>query len=279
MTMSRDFFRIRSRLLTETPLLSPGALTAMMLAVQEQAADLPIEKKIKEMLTPQMSIEDGIATIPLEGIMMQRPSAMELLMFGAQDTRSIAYMARQAADDPEIKGVVIEVDSGGGMLTGTPEAADAIAALSKKKPTVTFTDSLMASAAYWVGSQSRRVVASRSAQVGSIGVFISFTDFSRLLESVGISVDVIKNKEETDKATAAGGTALTDEQREYLQDRVNRDFKLFAKEIRKARGEIAPDAMRGQTFSGEEAKRLNLIDQLGDIATAKAIARYLARRN
>lgn len=274
-----EIFQTRSRLLTDVPMLSSGTLTAMILALQERAGvETPFEKKIKEMMTPKMEVSDGVATIPVDGIMMHKPSAFEMYFFGAHNTGTIADMANDAATDPKIKAVVLNIDSGGGMLTGTPEAADALARLAKVKPLVTFTDSLMASAAYWVGCQATAIVSTKSAHVGSIGVFINFADYSRLLENLGIKVEVIKNKGGTLKAMGAMGTSLSDEQRQFLQDQVDRSFKTFSSEVQKRRGKLEASTMRGQTLSGDEAKKVNLVDRIGDMTFARSLAKQLARR-
>lgn len=265
-----EFFKTRARFLADTPLLCPGTLSALVMTLQEHAAEPPGNREFKEkILLPKPVIEDGIAIIPVEGVMMHNATAVEMYYFDAVDTGHIGRMIEDAANDSEVKGILLHIDSGGGMLTGTPEVADAINAARKKKPVFSFTDGLMASAAYWIGSQADAVFSTRSAQTGSIGVYVSLLDYTKWLEEIGLKVELIKNKEGDLKAIGAIGTSLSEAQRKHLQDRVDRSFKTFAKEVQARRGELDSDTMRGQTFYGPEAKRAGLVDAVGSLAYAK----------
>ncbi len=132
----------------------------------------------------------------------------------------------------------------------------------------------MASLAYWIGSQARAIVASRSAIVGSIGVFTTVTDYTQYLAAAGIKVEVIKNKEADYKAAGVPGTSLTDAQRSYLQDSVQASFQEFQAAVTLKR-RIEAAAMRGQTFNGLKSKSAGLVDAIGDRSYALSILRSL----
>jgi signal peptide peptidase SppA len=243
-----------------------------------KAAEHPVYKRIREGLKPQMTVNaSGVATLPIEGVLAQKPDVWEMLFSGVEDSNHVLEMVNEASNNPDVKAVVLAIDSPGGFMTGGPEIADAVAAMNKRKPVVAHTSGTMASLAYFIGSQAGTVVASRSAQVGSIGVYTTNVDYSRMLENAGVKVEVIKNKEADYKAAGVMGTPLTEAQRGYIQDRIQASFGEFKDAVKGARPQVTDDAMRGQVFYGKEAKSKGLIDAVGDLAYAQSIARSKIR--
>jgi protease IV len=115
-----------------------------------------------------------------------------------------------------------------------------------------------------LASQAHEIVANRSAIVGSIGVIASVTDYSRLLENLGIKFEYFTNKDARFNGAGAMGTSLNDEQRAQLQSQVESTYGVFKTAVLSARPQVKPEAMRGQTFRGSEAKSLGLVDRVGD---------------
>ncbi len=268
------------RLCTDVPLIAEGALLAMLHdRIEPQAAEHPFYKQLREKLRPQMTVgEDGTAIIPVEGSLARKPDVIELF-YGVEDTSNILDMVESAGRNPEVRGALLDMDSPGGFMTGGPEVADAVRRLNKAKPVVAWTGGTMASLAYWIGSQAGAVVASRSAIVGSIGAFGAHFDYTKFLESLGVKVEIFKNSEGTFKAAGAFGTALTDEQRSHIQGRIQASFGEFRRAVTSARPGIQDEAMRGQTFSGGDAKKLGLVDRIGDRNYALSVLRSAIRSN
>jgi capsid assembly protease len=90
----------------------------------------------------------------------------------------IAAAATRAGNDPDVAGIVLDVDSPGGTVSGTMETAAAVADAASKKPCVACVNTLAASAAYWIASQASEVVMVPSGDVGSIGAMIMHQDVS-----------------------------------------------------------------------------------------------------
>ena len=134
--------------------------------------------------------------------------------------------------------------------------------VSKIKPVVAFTDSLMASAAYWLCVGSEAIVATQSANVGSIGVFSAVLESSKAFDMAGLQQHLFKTGDI--KALGMPGTVLTDVQKEYMQARVDKIFNWFSSSVLESRVTVGDGSMNGQVFQGEEAKQMNLIDQVGD---------------
>lgn len=186
-------------------------------------------------------------------------SELEMECFGGCDLADVDRALAQAAADRTVDTVLLEINSPGGSVTGTPETAIRIAELRKTKEVHAYTETMAASAAYWLASQADHITATPSSTVGSIGVYIALTDESRALEMQGITVNLIKAG--ALKATGSWFKALEPEEREFLQAGVDRtwaDFKKACTSLRR----IDEATMQGQWFDGTEAKARGLVDQL-----------------
>jgi membrane-bound ClpP family serine protease len=115
--------------------------------------------------------------IPLHGVMVQRADwFMEAC--GMLSTDQVGQLVDQAADDPSVEAIVIDVDSPGGSVFGTPELAAKVAAAAKQKKVIAVANSMAASAAYYVASQASEVVVTPGGMCGSIGVVMMHVDES-----------------------------------------------------------------------------------------------------
>ena len=219
---------------------------------------------------PQMEIDkDRIATIPIKGIIGQGFGTFEKSC-GAVDTQDIieeldTAVARGA------RAVILDIDSPGGTVNGTPELADKLSQIQADGPPVyTFTNSLIASAAYWIGSTAAGgIYTTKSADIGSIGVYLPWIDRSKAFEAMGYKVEIIKAGKL--KATGYPGTQLTEDQRAHLQQGVDDIYKMFTDHVRAWRGQVDDSVMQGQTFLADKAKEAGLIDGVvQSIADVKA---------
>lgn len=205
---------------------------------------------------PLLTIEDGVGIIRLHGPLMRDPDLISTLLFGATDINQVADAVRQAADSKEVKSILLDIDSPGGTVNGTPELAQVVADASRLKTIYAFSAGQMCSAAYWVASQCQAVYASPSARVGSIGVMLPFIDSAEKFRSQGLKVEVFAAGKF--KGMGTPGVPLSEEQRALLQadvEEIAADFK----EAVLARGRRIPDeAMEGQSFSARKAQRYNL---------------------
>ncbi len=213
-----------------------------------------------------LSVEDGIGVVAIEGPILRKPDLFARIFFGATSSEEIGDAIREAAGRDDIKAVFLNIDSPGGTVAGTPELANAVAALDKKKPVYAFSSGLMCSAAYWVASQARAIYATPSAQVGSIGVVQAVLDNSAALDKAGIKVEVFSVGKY--KAMGAPGTPLTDDQRELISSNLAEIAGEFHAAVLAKGRAIPAEAMEGQTFSGKQAQRHNLAGMVADRADA-----------
>jgi signal peptide peptidase SppA len=159
------------------------------------------------------------------------------------------------------KGVLLSFDSPGGGVSGVPELAAKLAAVNKTVPLVAYADGLCCSAAYWLASQASLIVSGKTAQSGSIGVYQAFLDRSREMELAGRKVELFS----TGKFKGMGltGLPLSDDQRAMLQSRVDQVFGWFKGAVADGRGKVPDEAMQGQSYYGEDARKENLVDMIG----------------
>jgi signal peptide peptidase SppA len=211
-------------------------------------------------------VEDGIGVVAIEGPILRKPDLFARIFFGATSSEDIGDAIREAAGRDDIKAVFLNIDSPGGTVAGTPELANAVAALDKKKPVYAFSSGLMCSAAYWVASQARAIYATPSAQVGSIGVVQAVIDNSAALDKAGIKVEVFSVGKY--KAMGAPGTPLTDDHRELISSNLAEIAGEFHAAVLAKKRAIPAEAMEGQTFSGKQAQRHNLAGMVSDRAEA-----------
>lgn len=220
-----------------------------------------------------LSVEGGIGTVVLRGPMMRNPDVIDQLVFGATDTEEVMAAINEAAGRQDVQAILLDIDSPGGSVNGTPELAAAVAAASKGKTIYAFSAGQMCSAAYWVASQCDAVYATPSARVGSIGVILPVVDSSQAFAQAGLKMEVFA----AGKFKSAGtpGTSLTEEQKDWLQSEVEEIAADFRTAVL-ARGRKIPDeAMEGQTFSGRRAMRLNMAGMVDGRAQVMARLREL----
>ncbi len=247
----------RDLILTQEPwAIAPEAMDGIIGLAMDMAAGKLFTLPQSEAPQSIMSIADGVATINITGPLLPTTDEFDRVMLGATSLDEVRSTVESAAADPSVTSIVLNIDSPGGTVRGTPEAADAIYEASKIKPVSAHTSGTMASAAYWLGSQATSVSMTRSASVGSIGVMVPHIDQSKRAEMLGVKVELFT----TGKFKAAGfpGTSLTESQRELIQERIDQVFGEFKTAVTRQGRKIPAEAMQGQTFYGPQAESLGL---------------------
>jgi signal peptide peptidase SppA len=210
-------------------------------------------------VAPKPYVVDGIGIIPVVGVIGKGLSPLEKMM-GAVDVNEISEALDAFAANPEVEKVALQISSPGGTVTGVEELANKVRNLGK--PTLAYTDSEMASAAYWIGSAADRVVASPSSTVGSIGVYMAIPDYSEAAKMAGIKMVVLKSGKF--KGAGIEGTSLNEDQIQNLQASVETIHSEFKEAVNMKRKMVKAEAMEGQTFSGKQAAAQGLVTGLAD---------------
>ena len=211
--------------------------------------------------------EDSIAVIDIDGTIDYDGSACS--------PEGLKTLLDQAAEDPFIKGVVLRVNSGGGVATAGEEMCGYVKDF--EKPIVVSSASMNASAAYEISSQADYIFTAKTTAIGSIGTALEVTDLSGLLEKLGISIDTVTSSESKD--SSYGYRPLSEEERQYYQDMVNAINDTFIETVAEGRGMTEEDVRAlatGLTFTGMEAVENGLADEIGTREDAIAKAAELA---
>jgi signal peptide peptidase SppA len=210
-------------------------------------------------VAPKPYVVDGIGIVPVVGIISKGASPLEKMM-GAVDVNDISEALDAFAANPDVEKVALQISSPGGTVTGVEELANKVRSFGK--PTLAYTDSEMASAAYWIGSAADRVVASPSSTVGSIGVYMAIPDYSEAAKMAGIKMVVLKSGKF--KGAGIEGTSLNEDQIQNLQASVETIHSEFKEAVNMKRKMVKAEAMEGQTFSGKQAAAQGLVTGLAD---------------
>jgi signal peptide peptidase SppA len=199
--------------------------------------------------------------IPVVGVIGKGLSPLDR-MTGATDINEISDNMDDYLADAEVKTIIFHVDSPGGVVGGVEELARKIA--NSSKATIAYTDGMMCSAAYWLGSSADRVIASPSATVGSIGVYMNLIDVSQAYAEMGVKAVVIKSSATPYKGAGIEGTSLSPEQIAYFQNEVDDIYNDFVASVKSKRKMASDDAMKGQSMSGKIASSMGLLTGLSD---------------
>lgn len=229
------------------------------LAAAEQRLGRPLNNE------PQRRYEilDGVAVIPIEGVMAKRMNLFSQIS-GGVSTEMAARDIRAAAADSAVHSIVKVYDSPGGAAEGLQLIIDATNdARRNGKPVVSLASGTMASAAYWTGSAAGRVyIADSITQVGSIGVVATHRDNSGAQAQAGIKLtDIVAGKY---KRIAGSNGPLTEEGRQTLQEQVDYLYSVFVSAVAAHRQtsveRVLSDMADGRVFIGEQAITAGLAD-------------------
>ncbi len=179
--------------------------------------------------------------------------------------------------DSSIKAVVIAVDSPGGAVGAAQEIYSAIEKLRKEKPVVVSMGNVAASGGYYISVPANVIYANPGTITGSIGVIIQHVSFAKVLDKLGVKVENIKSGKNKD--ILYPNKELTPQQKKLLEETIKDVYNQFLEDIVKYR-QIDINTLKqyadGRIFTGRQAKKLKLIDKLGNIQDAVEEAKKLA---
>ena len=173
----------------------------------------------------------------------------------------------------------MSLNSPGGGVTASDEMHQSILDFKRSsgKPVVVSMGDVAASGGYYISTAADKIVANQTTLTGSLGVIFTLTDISGLANKYGVDQEVIKSGEFKDMGSSFRD--LTPEERQILQSIVNEAYDKFVNVIVQGRNlpegrvrEIAD----GRVYSGEQAKKLGLVDSFGGLDESAGIARKLA---
>lgn len=257
--------------------IEPDALQSMKATIKQVQADLSLFEQKPLPHSHRATVQNGVAIIPIQGVITPRFDLFTLLMGGtAFDT--LAHDLKMVAADNDIRGVILDIDSPGGVAVGTSELAELIHKISAIKPIWAYVGRTCCSAAYWLASATNKIIAHKSAMIGSIGVVSTVpiqeqpdADGYRQIEIVSSNA---KNKR-PDPRTPEGLDTIRAEldalETEFIGD--------IAKYRNTAIDKVTNDFGQGGVLLGTAAEQAGMIDATGDFESCLAEISTLTTTN
>ncbi len=215
-------------------------------------------------LSGLLASRNKIGIVPIDGTITESEDTLKLM--------------RKYRKNKTIRAVILRINSPGGAVAPAQEIYREIERLKEKKPVIASIETIGASAAYYIASNTSRVVCSKGTITGSIGVIMILADMHEVLDWAGVKVNIIKAGKFKD--IGSGVRPLTDKEREILEGFAEEIHEQFIKDVATGReGKIDIEKVReiadGSFFTGSKAKELGLVDEIGNFYDAVKIAAKL----
>jgi protease-4 len=214
-------------------------------------------------LQREMPLKDKVALVRVEGPIIQ--------------SKNIVDEIKEYVKDRSVKALVLRVDSPGGGVVPSQEIYEEVKKAAGKKKVIVSMGSVAASGGYYISAPANRIIANPGTITGSIGVIMEIPNLKGLMDKVGVKTEVIKSGRHKDIASAFRGIGA--EEREILQGVMDDVHDQFIKAVSEGRkmpvGEVKKMS-DGRIFSGRQAVKTGLVDELGDLEHAIGVAARLA---
>lgn len=183
-------------------------------------------------------------------------------------SENIYFAVKDAESRDNVKAIIVEIDSGGGL----PVAAEEIEKVlnSSTKPVIAYIRSIGASAAYWSATGASRIFASPSSQVGSIAITASYLDKVKSNQQDGYNFNDLTTGKY--KNAMNSNKTLTEEEKKLVLRDLQMTHNLFVNTVAKNRNmdvNKVKELANGWAYNGEEALKLGLVDELGGLDDVK----------
>lgn len=215
------------------------------------------------LIQKNVPIGEKVALVRIEGPIIDSKNAVEEI--------------KDYAKDSSVKAIVLRVDSPGGAVAPSQEIYEEVRKAAGKKPVVVSMGSIAASGGYYISSPATRIFANPGTLTGSIGVIMEIPNIEGLMNKVGIKTDVIKSGRHKDIASVFRGRSK--EEREILQAVLDDVHEQFITAVADGRKMIPDDVKKiadGRVFTGRQAQKIGLVDELGNLEDAIKAASKLA---
>lgn len=184
---------------------------------------------------------------------------------------------RKLADNKDVKAVVLRINSPGGSAYTSEQIWKQVYELKKKKPVVVSMGSVAASGGYYIASGASKIIAEPNTLTGSIGIFGMFPNTAGLFNKLALTTDIVKTNRYADFGDPA--RPMTDDEKALIQGYIERGYDTFLTRCAEGRGVSKADIDsigQGRVWTGEQALKIGLVDELGGIERAVELAGELA---
>ncbi len=255
--------RIWNRIAGEPWAITETALhTILEIAARENESPQAVAAKLGRNLQNTYSVmeRDGVAVIPVTGPLFRYANLFTMIS-GASSYELIARDFTAALENPQIKGIILDIDSPGGEVNGVSELSNMVFAARGKKPVVAYASGDAASGAYWIASATDEIVVSETSALGSIGVVGMYQGKS------GKSAEAVEIVSSQSPHKRLDPT--TDDGRSRLQTRIDSMADVFIETIARNRNVSAENVQNhyggGDVMIGAKAVSAGLADRVGSL--------------
>jgi protease-4 len=209
----------------------------------------------------------AVAVLHLDGQIVDGEKEMPEMLVSGPTVKAI----QELETDDNVRAVVARINSPGGSATASEAIRAALDKLAKKKPLMISMGSMAASGGYWISCVGRPVYAEPETLTGSIGVFALKLSFGQFLKKIGLKVESVTLDESAGAMAIDRGWTATEQERMqgFVDDIYDRFLKLVAGSRKLKVEQVSPIA-GGRVWSGAQALKLGLVDQLGGLDEALA---------
>ncbi|EDC2355106.1 S49 family peptidase [Salmonella enterica] len=212
----------------------------------------------------------GVAVLPVSGTLVHKLGGMRPFS-GMTGYDGITARLQQAISDPEVKGILLDIDSPGGQAAGAFDCADMIYRLGQQKPIWALANDLSCSGAILLASACSRRLVTQTARIGSIGVVMAHTSYAGQLEQEGIDITLIYSG--SHKVDLDGTRALPESVRTDYQQKINDARLMFAEKVTQYTG-LSVDAVmetEAAIYDGQAGIDVGLADEMVNAADAVTV--------
>ena len=246
----------------------PATCAAQATAGEKVSFSFPAKSK---------SGSDGIAWIKVRGVISEEDNSSPFsLPSGAS---AISKRVREAAKNPHVKAIVLDINSPGGTVASVQDIySEILKAKEQGKKVVALFRDVAASGAFYIAMAADQIVAEPGTITGSVGVIMQAGNVTKLFDKIGIEVNPITSGKYKDIGSVY--REMSPAERAILQDMVNDTYTQFFKVVQKGRPGVKQVVLNeytdGRVFTGQRAFELGFIDKLGGEETARLLAGELA---
>lgn len=218
----------------------------------------------------------GIGWVEVRGVISEGYSSSPF----ERSSKKIAKQIKSLSEHKNVKAIVIDINSPGGTISAVQEIYDAImyARREQKKPVIALFKDVAASGGYYIACACDKIISFPGTLTGSIGVIFQAGNFSELLNKIGVEFFAIKSGRYKD--IGAAYRKMTPDERKILQDIIDDYYKQFLNAVAQGRN-ISQEKLKtladGRIFSGTQAYKFGLIDDLGGTRKAVDVASKLGK--
>ena len=267
-----------------TLLLALGALVLIIISVLGVVMFVTAAPHIKnfagshimDLLKDRVNIghKDKVAIIYIEGSMVADQSCDD---DSSSCSSEVVKNLRKATSDPNVKAIVLRINSPGGTPVAAEEIISQINRTKAVKPVVVSMGDIATSAAYYVSSTTDKIYANPDTFTGSIGVIWVFKNRTKFYDDEGINYYIAKSGNFKD--VGADWRGLSDNEKTYIQGIINESYDRFVSSVARGRN-LSIDKVKsiadGRVYTGTKAKDMGLIDEVGGLYDAVDQAAKLA---